>query len=269
MASLIRYNRSKRSIMRSLFFNEHGRIRSGWRAAVFLVAFVFLSFVFIFGSITILSQMQFGETATGYLPLIVPFAISAIIAVLLGWLLGKAFEGLPFRAIGIAFTTGWIKHLATGCLVGAVALGSAILIAVMSGGMSLTLNRESGSSAILTSLLTTLLIFAVGAASEETLFRGYLLQTFARAKVVLMAIWHWYNIASVCDRPQWQPGHKRPFLAKYSAGWRVVCGGLSENPRSVVSARHTPDVELATGACFWNKCQRDRGIQPRSGASRD
>ena len=174
--------------MNSLFVNKHGRIRSGWRAAAFLVSFVFISFFFIFASVTILSQMQFGESAPGYLPLIVPFAISTVIAVLLGWLFGKLLEGLPFRAIGIAFTHGWIRNLAAGCLIGAVALGSSIIIAVMSGGMSLAANRESSSSAITTTLLTTLLIFAIGAASEETLFRGYLLQTLSRAKMAWVGI---------------------------------------------------------------------------------
>ena len=174
--------------MNNLFLNEHGRIRSGWRAAAFLVSFVFISFFLIFASVTILSQMQFGESATGYLPLIVPFAISTVIAVILGWLFGRLLEGLPFRAIGIAFTNGWFRNLGAGCLIGAVALGSAIIIAVMSGGMSLATNRESSSSAITTTLLTTLLIFAIGAASEETLFRGYLLQTLSRAKIAWVGI---------------------------------------------------------------------------------
>ena len=182
--SAIRYNRSKRPIMNNLFLNENDLIRSGWRAAAFLVSFVFISFFFIFASITILSQYQFGDAATGYLPIIVPFAISTVIAVLLGWLFGKMFEGLPFRAIGIAFTRGWLKNLAAGSVVGAIAVISAIIIAIMSGGMSLAINRESSSSAISTTLLSTLLIFAIGAASEETLFRGYLLQTFSRAKIV-------------------------------------------------------------------------------------
>ena len=172
-----------------LFINEYGRLRSGWRATIFLISFLVISAVFIFASITVLSQLEFGESTTSYLPLIVPFAISALIAILLGWLFGKVFEGLPFRAIGIAFTSGWLKNLAAGCAVGAVALTSSIIIAVMSGGMSLTLNRVSSSSAITSSLISTLLIFAVGAASEETLFRGYLLQTFSRAKLV------WFGIA--------------------------------------------------------------------------
>ena len=170
--------------MRTLFFNDQGQIRSGWRAAAFLCTFLFLSFFLIFGSITLIAQFPMGETATSYIPLVLPFAISAMIAIVLGWLYGKLFEGLPFRSLGISFSGSWLKNLAAGCVVGAIAIASAVIIAVMSGGMSLTLNRVSPTSAITTTLLTTLLIFIVGALSEETLFRGYLLQTLVRSKQV-------------------------------------------------------------------------------------
>ncbi len=125
-----------------------------------------------------------GKTAASYIPLVLPFAISSILAIVLGWVYGKLFESLPFRVLGISFTGSWLKNLAIGCVIGAVALGSAVIIAVMSGGMSLTLNRISPTSAITTTLLTTLLIFIVGALSEETLFRGYLLQTLVRSRQI-------------------------------------------------------------------------------------
>ena len=174
--------------MRSFFFNQDGRLHSGWRAVIFLIAFLFFSFFFIFGSITILAQFPFGTTTAGFLPLIVPFAISTAIAIILGWLCGKFFENVPFRALGCAFTSGWLKNFAAGCLIGTVALASAVIIAVMSGGMSLSINHESAISAISTTLLSTLLIFAFGAASEETLFRGYMLQTFARSKLIWVGV---------------------------------------------------------------------------------
>ncbi|MFM9903982.1 MAG: lysostaphin resistance A-like protein [Pyrinomonadaceae bacterium] len=174
--------------MRAIFFDQRGRIRSGWRAATFLFSFLLLSFFAILSSITFISTFPMGESATSFIPLIVPFTISALIAILLGWLYGKLFEGLPFRALGISFSGGWLKNFAAGCLIGAVALSSAIVIAMMSGGLNLTANRESSGTAVATTLLTTLLIFAVGAASEESLFRGYLLQTFIRPKHFFIGI---------------------------------------------------------------------------------
>jgi uncharacterized protein len=73
-------------------------------------------------------------------------------------------------------------------LIGAGAFVSAIIVGVMSGGLSLAFNHESGSRAIASTLAVTLLIFAVGAASEETLFRGYLLQTFVRSGLVPVGV---------------------------------------------------------------------------------
>ena len=129
------------------------------------------------------------ELAGGrYLPLVIPFGISAALAIFLGWLYGKLFEALPFRALGCSFRGNWFGHFAVGCLVGALALTSAIILAAMAGGLSLTVNHESATSAISTTLLTTIPIFAVGALSEETLFRGYLLQTFTRSKLAAVGI---------------------------------------------------------------------------------
>ena len=110
--------------MRTIFFNDQGQIRSGWRAATFLFSFLFVSFFLILGSITLISQLPMGESAGGYLPLIVPFAISAIVAILLGWLYGTFFENLPFRALGIAFTKSGFRNLGAGLLIGILAIGS-------------------------------------------------------------------------------------------------------------------------------------------------
>jgi len=174
--------------MKTIFFGDDGRIRSGWRALIFLITFGLLAFVAIFASTILLSQIPFGGSAAGYLPLMIPFAVSAIIAIVLGWLFGKLFEDLPFSALGISFTGRWALDLLFGSFIGGVALASAVLIAVMGGGMSISINHESGVTAVVASLWTTFIIFAVGALSEETLFRGYLLQTFVRSRVALVGV---------------------------------------------------------------------------------
>lgn len=174
--------------MKQLFFDDKGQIRSGWRAVTFLFSFLLIAYGLIFLSLVVLSQIQQTESVTGYLPLLIPFTISSVIAILLGWLFAKLFENLPFRVLGISFRGNWFRNLLAGLAVGGIAIGSAVLIAVMSGGMSLTLNRDSSGSAITTTLAVTLVIFIAGAVSEETLFRGYLLQTFARSNLVVVGI---------------------------------------------------------------------------------
>jgi membrane protease YdiL (CAAX protease family) len=136
----------------------------------------------------VIAQMNLGETAASYLPLLIPFALATVVAVTAGWLCQRIFEDIPFRGLGCSFTRGWLRNLAAGCLIGAVTFGSATIIAVMSGGISLSVNRESATSAILSTVGVTLVILLVGAASEETLFRGYLLQTFTRAKLLWFGI---------------------------------------------------------------------------------
>lgn len=170
--------------MQFIFLNELGKLRSGWRAGIFLASFLGLAFFLILGAMALLTMLPIGPTAGSYLPLVIPFGISAALAILLGGLYSRLFEGLPFRALGVSFRGGWLAHFTLGCLVGGVALTSAIIVAVMSGGMTLAVNRDSAGSAISTTLLTTFIIFFVGALSEETLFRGYLLQTFTRSKLI-------------------------------------------------------------------------------------
>jgi hypothetical protein len=56
------------------------------------------------------------------------------------------------------------------------------------GGLRFQLNQENGQSAILLTLGISLGVFIIGAAAEEAFFRGYMLQTFARAKLVWFGI---------------------------------------------------------------------------------
>ena len=166
-----------------IFLNQAGRLRSGWRFTIFLCSFFLLSTIFVIGAIAILANLPIGFSQESLLAFIVPFAISTAICIFLGWLFGKVFEDLPFRALGCWFTKNWLKDLILGLLIGTFSLGIAVLIAFAFGGMKFQMNQTAGSSAIFLTLGVTLLIFTFGAMSEETLFRGYLLQTMSRSKL--------------------------------------------------------------------------------------
>ncbi|MFN0277268.1 MAG: lysostaphin resistance A-like protein [Pyrinomonadaceae bacterium] len=176
------------ALMENILFNETGELRSGWRAAIFLFTFLLLSSAFIFGAMQAVSLSLGEQPAISYLSLIIPFGISSILAIILGWLYGRLFEGLPYSALGFSFRGKWFLHFSAGCVLGTLTFVSAIIVALMSGGLSLSINRESAVLAIVTTLLTTIVIFAVGALSEETLFRGYLLQTFTRSNLTPIGI---------------------------------------------------------------------------------
>ena len=174
--------------MQAIFFNEFGRLRSGWRFALFLFAYVFLSLFVAEGVNFLLVRLPIGFSEDGLLGFFVPVFIFAALSIVLGWLCGKFLEGLPFRALGIWLTKNWLKDFWLGVLFGAASILAAACVAVLFGNMSFSLNQNRGSSAILLTLSTSLLVFTVGAVSEEALFRGYLFQTLSRANLAWLAI---------------------------------------------------------------------------------
>jgi len=167
--------------MQTLFVNQIGRLRSGWRAFIFLSSFLFLSSVLIFVGLALIAELK--DAPTGILPLLFNFAVYLCTALFLGWIYGRVLEGVPFRSMGCAFTSGWAGHLGSGVLIGLISLVLTVIIATAAGGLQFSLNRASEPAAILKSLVTTAVIFVIGAAAEETMVRGYLLQTFSRARL--------------------------------------------------------------------------------------
>ncbi len=169
--------------LKVIFFNDYGRLRSGVRFAFFLISYFFTAYFILIGTLAFLSTMPIGLSQTGLLAFILPFSIFSSVAIFFGWFYGKLFEDLPFRALGCWFTTFWFKDLVLGLVIGAVSIGVAVLIPYIFGGLHFSLNQSAGTTPILLTLSVTLLIFIVAAISEETLFRGYMLQTMLRAKL--------------------------------------------------------------------------------------
>lgn len=173
--------------MNTLLYDKDGRLRSGLRALLFVVAYFFLS-----GLLIAVYQMFVGEAqqgrAAGLVHLAVTFAIATGIAVLLGWAFGRWFDGVPLDALGISVRWSALKHFMLGAVVGGISFLLAVVAAMITGSLSFGLNRDSQVSSIAANALVTLAVFAVGAASEETFLRGYLLQTFVRSRLVPVGI---------------------------------------------------------------------------------
>lgn len=170
-----------------VFFDSARRLRSGWRVATFLFLYIFSTAVFalILGTVFAAGEIS---------PVTSPerFAVSSLIglvpALVVGWFCGKWIEGLPFKALGASFSPGWFKNLTLGLLFGAASLGLAILIAVIFGNFTFERNSTVETAQIVKSLVASLAIFAVGAAFEEALFRGYVFQTLTRAGLAWLAV---------------------------------------------------------------------------------
>lgn len=164
-----------------IFFESAGRLRSGWRFAIFCCGFFFL--------VTVLSTV--GLVLSPVIPIKVAVLLSIVVALIaalfVGWLCGKFLEGLPFTTLGASFTPGWFRHLILGLLAGVGSLGLAVLIAFAFGGLRFEVNAVD-TSTIFAALGSSFLLLAAGAASEEALFRGYIFQTFTRSGLAGFAI---------------------------------------------------------------------------------
>jgi uncharacterized protein len=173
---------------KAIYFNESGRVRSGWRFMIFLLSVVLCGTIFGGLAYSVFSAMQVDFSPGTLLFILVNSTISLFLALFFGWLYGKILEDLPFRALGAWFTKNWLKDLIWGLIFGAFSLLLACAAAAASGGLSFRFNQSHGTAAILLTLAVSLAIFAIAAAFEEAFFRGYILQTFARARLAWLAI---------------------------------------------------------------------------------
>ena len=173
---------------RSFFFNRSNFLRSGWRFFVFAFGFLFVGLVFGTATVAVLGSISV-ETAPGTAAFfLVTSAFSLAVTLVVGWLCGRYLEGLPFRALGAAFTGGWLKNLAAGLILGGLTLALAAALGILHGGLSFHINTEADKTSIASTLITSLAIFAVAAAFEEALFRGYILQTFSRSGLLWFGV---------------------------------------------------------------------------------
>lgn len=174
--------------MRYLFFDDREKLRSGWRASIFLAGFIFTAAILAILAYRSVEAVGIDVSAASSSGMILNAAVSLTPAILLGWLCAKYLEGLPFRSLGVSLTTNWHRHLLVGSGLGAATMALSVVITMISGGLGFGLNSAATTGQIAGSLAVSLLIFGAAAAFEEVLFRGYILQTFARSGLAWLAI---------------------------------------------------------------------------------
>ena len=174
--------------LKLIFIGKDGLLRSGWRAGVFLFAFIFFSV--ITGTVVqaVLYAANFESASLQSIALAANAVAALIPAIVIGWLCGKWLEKLPFRALGASFSSPWLRNFVLGIVAGALTLSFAVLVAFVFGGERFELNLANGWTPVLQSLAVSFAVFAAAAAMEEALFRGYILQTFARSNLAWLAI---------------------------------------------------------------------------------
>lgn len=174
-------------VLRDVFVDASDRLRSGWRCAIFAAGFALLTA--LLGMM--LSVMAGPDLLRGPDGLVAGLAIgnSAILvsALFVGWLCNRFLDQMPFATLGMSFTGSWFKHLAVGLALGSLTLCVAVGIAAAAGGESFAFDRVDQTS-IEQTLLVSLIIFILGAAAEEALCRGYLMQTFFHSRLATFGV---------------------------------------------------------------------------------
>jgi uncharacterized protein len=171
--------------MREIFFNEFGRLRSGWRASLYIAAFI--AAYLVWGTITWVIS---GLAASLGLPRLVEFVFRGgllVITLGLGYLFARGLEDLPWRSLGLTLHQGWLKDLIFGSAIGFITIVVAVCVAMAGGGLSLSLN-DTNPASIMRSMVGSAGLLILAALAEEAMFRGYPLQTLSRARLASVGV---------------------------------------------------------------------------------
>jgi membrane protease YdiL (CAAX protease family) len=174
----------------NFFTNQAGHLRSGWRLAIFAVAFLIctqLSQALFFFGLAVACHRSAVEIANSNWAFVAGHGSILISALLVGWGCGALFEELPFRALGCSPHRGWLKNFGLGSLLGAATLFLAALFTTVTRGVQFRFD-PAGALSIGQTLGVSLLLFVFAAAAEEMLFRGYPLQTLTRANLAWLGV---------------------------------------------------------------------------------
>ncbi|MEX0912222.1 MAG: type II CAAX endopeptidase family protein [Gemmatimonadota bacterium] len=143
-------------------FYRDGRLRPGWRIALFFFFFIFFSVV---GQLAInvlpRNSLQWGS-----------LAVSTAAALLAGWIVLSHVDGRPFGALGFPLHRRVARETLLGFVIGGALIGAAVLLLVISA--SARFSPDAGGVLDLAAFLAwSFLFFSLAAAWEEAVFRGY------------------------------------------------------------------------------------------------
>jgi membrane protease YdiL (CAAX protease family) len=175
--------------MHPIFFNDFGRIRSGWRLTIYLLLLIVVSIIWeqvvrvSFGFISSYQRIPHPDFVLG----MVYRGGLLVIALVVGFCCAHFLEELPWRSLGASFNKNWFKDFVIGSVVGFLTLVVAVVIAIAGRGLRFSLNPVDGA-AVVKSMIGSGVIFVVAAFAEEALFRGYALQTLTRAKLAWLGV---------------------------------------------------------------------------------
>ena len=175
--------------MHPFFFNDSGRLRSGWRLTIFLLVLIVSLIVWeqivrtLYGLVSTYRSIPHPDFVLG----LVYRGGLVVIALGVGYLCAHLFEELPWRSLGASFHRGWFKDLMIGSAIGFATLAVAVVIAIAGRGLKFSLNHVD-SALVVRSMIGSGVLLVVAAFAEEAMFRGYALQTLTRARLAWLGV---------------------------------------------------------------------------------
>ena len=176
--------------LQGVFINKFGRLRSGWRLALYVFALIALSFLlatllrvaFAIGrSFVSIPHASYFANAT--------FRFMELAAALgAGYFCARILEGLPWRSLGLTLHKGWVRDLIIGSAIGFAGLAFGVGIAAAGGGLRFSFIGTGLLLAAGKSLVAFGVLLLIAALAEEAMFRGYPLQTFTRAGLMWFGV---------------------------------------------------------------------------------
>lgn len=182
---------------RKLFINQVGRLRSGWRLLIF-ACLDFLAFFVLTTGARVLYAIAVRVAPTreinDFLSNMIYRCVILGAALIAGYVCARWLEGLPWRSLGLWFHPRWLRHFLVGSAVGIASLALAAGIAAAGGGLRFSFSGRAVVFGVIQTLFFTAILFVVAALAEEAAFRGYPLQTMARANLaalgaIITSVW--------------------------------------------------------------------------------
>ncbi len=166
---------------------SEGRLRTGWRLGLFVVAFLTLLLV-----LNQLAEWLGAPWLTGAWPERWAFLVPLGAASMASWFMMEGVEGKPLAALGLPVDRLVPSSFGSGALLGISLMGLVVLVMVVSGVLAWAREPATAGRAV-GALLELSAFLAVAAFAEELLLRGYPLQVIAEAlggpaAVVLTAV---------------------------------------------------------------------------------
>ena len=176
--------------MRKVFINDYGRLRSGWRALVFVLATTASFYVLgagLWALYLLVSELtppvRFSRSIADVIYRLTILAC----ALIAGYLCARFLEDLPWKSLGLTLHRGWLRDLLIGSAIGFGALVVAVAIGSLGGGLRFSIS-DGVTARIIRSMVGSAGLLFIAALAEEAMFRGYGLQTLTRAKLAWLGV---------------------------------------------------------------------------------